>query len=107
MLLTPDKPMGKDKGKARVAAPKEETFTREQIQAMRAEAKKSEERVNKINDMRDKLAKKLADPALYEDGKAGELATWNKKYAEVMTGLERAEAMWMQSLEKLEKAQKK
>ena len=107
MLLTPDKPMGKDKGKAKTAAPKEETFTREQIQALRAEAKKSEERVNKINDMRDKLAKKLADPALYEDGKSGELATWNKKYAEVMTGLERAEAMWMQSLEKLEKAQNK
>ncbi len=107
MLLTPDKPMGKDKGKAKEkAAPKVETFSREQIQAMRADAKKSEERVNKINEMRDKLAKKLADPALYEDGKAGELATWNKKYVEVMTGLERAEAMWMQSLEKLEKAQK-
>jgi ATP-binding cassette subfamily F protein 3 len=43
---------------------------------------------------------------LYEDGKAGELATWNAKYAEVMTALERAEAIWMQSLEKLEKAQK-
>ncbi|WP_458790368.1 ABC-F family ATP-binding cassette domain-containing protein [Yoonia sp. MH D7] len=106
MLLSPEKPMGKDKGKAKVPPPKVETFSREQIQAMRADANKSEERVKKINDMRDKLAKKLADPALYEDGKAGELATWNKKYAEVMTGLERAESMWMQSLEKLEKAQK-
>jgi len=107
MLLTPDKPMGQNKGKGKVAAPKAETFSREQIQALRTEAKKSEERVSKINDMRNKLAKKLADPVLYEDGKAGELATWNKKYAEVMNGLERAEAMWMQSIEKLEKAQKK
>jgi ATP-binding cassette, subfamily F, member 3 len=73
--------------------------------ALRSDARKCEERVNKINAMRDKLAKKLADPALYEDGRAGELETWNKKYAEVMEALHRAEAMWMAALEKLEKAQ--
>jgi ATP-binding cassette subfamily F protein 3 len=61
--------------------------------------------VAKISDMRDKLATKLADPALYEDGRAGELETWNKKYAEVMEGLDRAEALWMSALEKLEAAQ--
>ena len=103
MLLTPEKPAGKDKPKP---APKVQKASREEIQALRSDVKKNEERVNKINDMRDKLAKKLADPVLYEDGKAGELATWNKKYAEVMDGLERAEAMWMMALEKLEKAQK-
>jgi ATP-binding cassette, subfamily F, member 3 len=101
LLLTPDKPAEKDKPKAK-AAPKP---TRDEILALRADVRKNEERVTKINDMRDKLAKKLADPALYEDTKAGELATWNKKYAEVMDGLNRAEAMWMASLEKLEKAQ--
>lgn len=101
LLLTPDKPAEKDKPKAK-AAPKP---TRDEILALRADVRKNEERVTKINDMRDKLAKKLADPALYEDAKAGELATWNKKYAEVMDGLNRAEAMWMASLEKLEKAQ--
>ncbi|MGJ8624057.1 MAG: ABC-F family ATP-binding cassette domain-containing protein [Yoonia sp.] len=101
MLLTPEKPAEKDKPKlAKTPKP-----TREAVQALRADVRKNEERVSKINDMRDKLAKKLADPALYEDGKAGELATWNKKYAEVMDGLERAEAMWMAALEKLEKAQ--
>ncbi len=102
LLLTPDKPAEKDKPKAK-AAPKP---TRDEILALRADVRKNEERVTKINDMRDKLAKKLADPALYEDTKAGELATWNKKYAEVMDGLNRAEAMWMASLEKLEKAEK-
>ncbi|MDA0721785.1 MAG: ABC-F family ATP-binding cassette domain-containing protein [Proteobacteria bacterium] len=101
LLLTPDKPAERDKPKAK-AAPKP---TRDEILALRADVRKNEERVTKINDMRDKLAKKLADPALYEDTKAGELATWNKKYAEVMDGLNRAEAMWMASLEKLEKAQ--
>ena len=54
----------------------------------------------KINEMRDKLAKKLADPALYEDTRVGELEIWNKKYAEVMEGLDRAEALWMAALEK-------
>ncbi|KQI72873.1 glycosyl transferase family 1 [Loktanella sp. 5RATIMAR09] len=102
MLLTPEKPRERDKP-APVKAPKP---TREAIAALRKEVRNNEERVKKINDMRDKLAKKLADPVLYEDGKAGELATWNKKYAEVMDGLDRAEAMWMAALEKLEKAEK-
>ena len=102
MLLTPDKPSEKDKPKpAKAAKP-----TREAIQSLRSDVRKNEDRVKKINEMRDKLAKKLADPALYEDGKAGELATWNKKYAEVMDGLQRAESMWMTALEKLEQAEK-
>jgi ATP-binding cassette, subfamily F, member 3 len=54
--------------------------------------------------MRDKLAKKLADPALYEDARRGELETWNKKYGEVMEALDRAEAMWMSAQEKLDAA---
>ena len=101
MLLTPEKPAEKDKPKP-VKAPKP---SRDTILALRADVRKNEERVNKINEMRDKLAKKLADPALYEDGKAGELATWNKKYAEIMDGLDRAETLWMAALEKLEKAE--
>mgnify|MGYP000063642668 CR=1 FL=1 len=55
--------------------------------------------------MRDKLAAKLADPALYESGDAGAIATWQKKYAEVMDGLDRAEDLWMAALEKLEAAE--
>ena len=96
MLLNPEKAAERQK-------PKPKPVSRDAILALKSDARKSEERVNKINDMRDKLAKKLADPALYEDGRAKELATWNQKYAEVMQGLERAEAMWMASLEKLEK----
>lgn len=101
MLLTPERPAAKEKDKS---APKKQTLSRDQLQALKSDVRKCEERVSKINIMRDKLAEKLAKPELYEDGKAGELATWNAKYAEVMTALERAEAMWMMSLEKLEKA---
>ncbi|MBT9245285.1 ATP-binding cassette domain-containing protein [Gemmobacter fulvus] len=78
--------------------------SRDEILALRSEVRKSEERLGKINAMRDKLATKLADPALYEDARKGELETWNKKYAEVMDGLDRAEAMWLAAQEKLEAA---
>lgn len=76
-----------------------------QMQDLRAELRKAEARVEKLNQMRDKLATKLADPALYEDGRKGELDTWQKKYAEVMDGLDRAEALWMAAQERIEKAQ--
>ena len=55
--------------------------------------------------MRDKLASKLADPAIYEDDKKGEAEVWQRKYAEVMNGLDRAESLWMSALEKLEVAE--
>jgi ATP-binding cassette subfamily F protein 3 len=104
MLLTPEKPVSK-KGRAPQETPKVKRASREDILSMKSEARKSEARVEKLNEMRDKLAKKLADPALYEDTKVGELEIWNKKYAEVMEALERAEGLWMSALEKLETAQ--
>ena len=79
--------------------------TRDRILELRSEARKAEARVKKIDEMRDKLAKKLADPALYEEGRTNELETWNKKYAEVMEAADRAEAIWMSAMETLEKAE--
>ena len=83
---------------------KPKKISREDLLALKAEVRKCEERMTKLNDMRDKLAKKLADPELYEDVRKGELATWNAKYGEVMNGLDRAEAMWLSAQEKLEAA---
>ncbi|MBM1814658.1 ABC-F family ATP-binding cassette domain-containing protein [Pseudosulfitobacter pseudonitzschiae] len=100
MLLSVDKPAKP----AKVEAPKAKRPSREKVLELRAEARKSEARVDKLNEMRDKLAKKLADPALYDDSKKGEAEVWQKKYAEVMNALDRAEAMWMAALEKLEGA---
>jgi ATP-binding cassette subfamily F protein 3 len=101
MLLGADKP-AKDK----VAKPqaKARPVSRDMVLALKSDVRKAEERVTKLNEMRDKLAKKLADPALYEQDKLGEMAVWQKKYAEVMEALDRAEALWMTALEKLEKA---
>jgi ATP-binding cassette, subfamily F, member 3 len=78
--------------------------SRDEVLALKAEVRKCEERLAKLNDMRDKLAKKLADPELYEDARKGELATWNAKYAEVMQALDKAEALWLAAQEKLEAA---
>jgi ATP-binding cassette subfamily F protein 3 len=102
MLLQSDTPAkSKEKDKPRETAPKP---SRDQILALRADVRKCEERVNKLNEMGDKLAKKLADPTLYDERK-DELHIWQKKYAELREALERAEAMWMTALEKLEKAE--
>ncbi len=100
-LLTKDAPAKPKKAKA---APKR--ASRDQIIAMRADVRKCEERVGKLNDMRDKLAKKLADPALYDEDAGNRAEPWQRKYSEVMNALDRADEMWMKALEKLEKAQK-
>ncbi|MFD3189720.1 ABC-F family ATP-binding cassette domain-containing protein [Sedimentitalea sp. HM32M-2] len=102
MLLSRDKPAAK----TAPPKPKPKRPSRDAILALRSEVRKGEERVQKLNQMRDKLAAKLADPALYEDGKAGEAEVWQRKYAEVMEGLDRAETLWMTALEKLETAEK-
>ncbi|MEM6303113.1 MAG: ABC-F family ATP-binding cassette domain-containing protein [Pseudomonadota bacterium] len=101
LLLAPAKSEGKPK---KPEAPKPKRASREDILALRSEVRRAEERVGKITEMQEKLAAKLADPALYEDAKAGELEVWNRKYAEVMDALERAETIWMTAQEKLDAA---
>ena len=91
-----DKPVEKPKEKA----PRP---SRDAILALKAEVRKCEERLAKLNEMRDKLAVKLARPELYE--RPEEAVIWQKKYAEVMDGLDRAEALWMAAAEKLEAAE--
>lgn len=100
LLLTSDKPVKK---KADTPAPKKPS--RDAILALRAEVRKCETRIEKLSEMSDKLSKKLADQSLYEDGRLDEMAVWQKKYGEVMDAQDRAEALWMDALEKLEKAE--
>jgi len=101
LLLSADKP-----AKPAVApAPKPKRPSRDAILALRAEVRKCEERVEKLAEMREKLDAKLADPSLYEGGKADEIAKWQKKHAEVIEAEERAEGLWMEALEKLETAE--
>jgi ATP-binding cassette, subfamily F, member 3 len=103
LLLARERPESKSAKSAKAVRPARPS--RDAVAALRSEVRKGEARVEKLNAMRDKLAMKLADPALYEDGKKGEVDVWQRKYAEVMDGLDRAEALWMAALEKLEAVQ--
>lgn len=78
--------------------------SRAEITALRAEVRKCETRLTTLNEMRDQLAVKLSDPALYEAEMGAQAETWQKKYAEVMDGLARGEALWTDAMEKLELA---
>jgi len=78
--------------------------SRDEMLALKAEVRKCEDRLGKLNEMRDKLAAKLADPELYEETRKGELETWNRKYAEVMEALDKAEGLWLAAQERLDLA---
>lgn len=74
------------------------------VETLKSEAATCEERVSTLSEMRDKLDLKMADPRFYEKSDNAEVEKWRKKHAEVVDGLERAEAMWLEALDKLEKA---
>ena len=84
---------------------KDKRPSREAVLALRQEVRKCEARVETLNRMRDEIAVKLADPAIYRDENTARAALWQKKYGEVMEGLARAEGLWMAALERLEKAE--
>jgi len=71
---------------------------------LRAEVQKCEERVAKLEDMRERLERKMAHEDFYDRNEHHEIAMWQKKHHEVVEGLARAEALWLTALEKLEKA---
>ncbi|MGZ0188394.1 MAG: ABC-F family ATP-binding cassette domain-containing protein [Alphaproteobacteria bacterium] len=70
--------------------------------ALRAKIKKAEERVEKLTKLRDRISTRLADPNLYTEQTGEQVEEIHKKYGEVEIALERAEANWLQALEKLE-----
>jgi ATP-binding cassette subfamily F protein 3 len=78
---------------------------RDAMQALRSEARKSEERVEKLMEMKEKLEVKLADPDLYDPARKDEALQWQKKMAEVEEALVRAEGLWEDAMMKLEEAE--
>ncbi|RFP86040.1 hypothetical protein DZK27_15455 [Rhodobacteraceae bacterium 63075] len=98
MLHAPNAPIGRPKA----AAPTR--LSRGEITALRVEVRKCESRLSKLNEMRDQLAVKLSDPALYDAEMGTQAETWQKKYAEVMDGIARAEDLWTDAVEELEQA---
>jgi ATP-binding cassette subfamily F protein 3 len=90
---------------ARSEKPKTKRASPDRLKDLRGELRQAEARVARIEEMREKLASKLADPALYEEARAGDLEVWQKKFAEIEDGLARAEALWMEAVERLEKGE--
>ena len=85
--------------------PKPARPSREAVLALRAEVRKCEDRVAKLEEMRGKVADKLADPGLYDDARIHELEGWNRKFAEIEEAMGRAEALWLDAQERLEAAE--
>ena len=100
LLLASDTPVKAEKPK-----PAARKSDRDALMALRAEVRKCEARVEKLEAMRMRLDEKLADPALYEGGRADEITRWQKKHAEVMDGLDRAEALWIEAQQRLDAAE--
>lgn len=100
MLLAQDAPQRRPPDKPAPKRPSRETLS-----ALRSEVRKSESRVEKLQEMREKLSAKLSDPALYEDERLSEREIWQKKFAEVEDAILRAETLWMSALERLEEAE--
>ena len=96
----------KDRGETapRTAATAPKRVSQAAIQDLRTELRKCEQRMEKLEEMRETLATRLADPAIYEDANKDRLDTWQGKYAEVMDAIERAEALWLEAAERLEAA---
>ena len=77
-------------------------FSRNTIGTQRRKVQEYEKRVEQLNLLETSLATKLADPRLYEDGRAGELAACQEKYRNVTEALETAETSWIEALSRLE-----
>ncbi len=93
-----------EEARAKPATPKPARPSRNDRQALRREARICEDRVNRLSEMLKKLDEILANPSLYEPDKAAEAGKWSRKHAEAREAMERAEALWMDALEKLEAA---
>ena len=96
----PGKPRNEKPKKA--PAPQAKPLT---VKELRAEVQRCEARVLKIEGMREQVAEKLANPDLYDDTNARDLAVWNAKYKEIEQGLARAEVLWERAAEALERAE--
>lgn len=99
-LLAPDEP----ERPREAAKPAAKHASRDEILELRAEVRRGEERVEKLTTMLEKISEKMADPALYDD--PAEAEKWGRKHAEATQALPRAEALWLDALERLEAAER-
>ena len=92
----------RDPVRPREEKPKAKPAPRGEVAPLRAEVAKCEARVGKLEAMRAEIDGRLANPLLYSRGDTEAVARLQKKRAEVEEGLERAEALWLAALERLD-----
>jgi len=76
----------------------------QRVLAYKADVRKCEERLNKLQEMKNKVTSILADQSLYSSGNIKELEKWNKKFSEINQAIERAEDLWFKAHERMESA---
>jgi len=91
---------------AKAAPQKRDRPARNTLLALRSDARRAEARVKKLTEMRDTLDARLASPENYARGMAAKAAIWQRKRAEVVAALERAETLWIGALESLESGER-
>ena len=85
-------------------APKPKRAPRLSVLELRAEVRKCEERVEKLERMRARMDEMLADPTLYSERKHA-VPELQRKDGELKVALKRAEALWERAIAKLEAAE--
>jgi ATP-binding cassette, subfamily F, member 3 len=101
-LLLGERGGAADKPKPRPAA--RPSGGRSALAPLQAEVRSCESRVARLEEMRQTIDARLANPITYARGDKEKLELLQKKRAEVVDGLARAEALWMAALERLEAA---
>ncbi|MGB0958780.1 MAG: ABC-F family ATP-binding cassette domain-containing protein [Halocynthiibacter sp.] len=106
---TPKHGAKKDKPKVK-AAPAQQKIAKPtvlpSVSTAKINLKKAEERLEKLQKMRDRMDELLADPELYAPVNRSKAQDLSKKNKELTTALEKAESLWMNAMEILEKAEK-
>ena len=82
------------------------SYTKDEIIVLKNNVKKSEDRIEKLLIMEEKISQKLADPKIYLDTNRDELVVLNTKYAEVRKAMTKAENLWEKAQKNLDNALK-
>jgi ATP-binding cassette subfamily F protein 3 len=77
---------------------------RKAVAPLQAEVVKCEARVAKLEELKEKIEKRLIDPDLYEPVNRDKLRVLQGKAREITDGLKRAEELWIKAAEELEVA---
>ncbi len=76
--------------------------SRDALLAARSEVRKAETRVEKLQDMHEKISAILAKPEMYDPEMTNDRRAYQRKFSELEAAMKRAEALWLEALENLE-----